>query len=180
MDWPHWVACWAARYDLPHDDVLDGLRGLPEFGLDHVRSVVHWKYPGATSGLRAYRLHRIAGLVDLNSSATVTRQTRQAFNAPNEVVAMEAVSSLKGVGLAIGSALLMSQDPEHYTVFDQRASKSLVELGLLARTRRFNWTAYLSACRDLAGRAGVDLRTTDRALFCARGRTDLPAPPEHE
>jgi hypothetical protein len=79
---------------------------------------------------------------------------------------------LSGVGMAIGSTALTAHDPTRFTVYDDRASKSLLVLGYL--TRWGYWVPYLNACRALARETDHDLRTVDRALFMAKGRLTLP------
>ena len=77
---------------------------------------------------------------------------------------MEALLTLTGVGVPTASTLLYFAFPDGYPILDVRALESL---GVEARSQYpvSFWLAYLSACRELAARCGVDLRTLDKALW---------------
>ena len=81
----------------------------------------------------------------------------------------------------------LAHDPNRCTVYDRRASKSLVAIGYLDQRQRQSWPHYLTGCRALVAESGRDLRKVDRALFKANGQPSLPddqqnlsaLPPEH-
>jgi len=65
--------------------------------------------------------------------------------------------ALPAVKLRVASAIAAMIWPERYTVMDVRA------LGGLGAPNTY--LEYVAACKELAKRYGVDLRTLDRALF---------------
>jgi hypothetical protein len=77
---------------------------------------------------------------------------------------MAALLELEGVGVPTASTLLYCAFPEDYPILDVRALESL---GVKPRSQYplSFWLGYLDACRELAQRAGVPLRTLDKALW---------------
>jgi hypothetical protein len=91
---------------------------------------------------------------------------------------MRVMRVLQGVGPALGSALLMTMDPQRWTVLDQRAAASINAIGYtdvpLDSQDLRAWLPYLRACRDIHNRTGESLREVDRALYAAKGDIRLP------
>jgi hypothetical protein len=102
--------------------------------------------------------------VALNTDARVRAVTRQALADPDEATRMEALLSLDGVGVPTASTLLYFAFPAVYPILDVRA---LDALGVKPRSNYpvAFWLGYLEACRELAVRCGVSLRTLDKALW---------------
>ncbi len=77
---------------------------------------------------------------------------------------MEALLELEGVGVPTASTLLYFAFPDAYPILDVRALESL---GVKPRSQYpvSLWLGYLGACRELAARCGVSLRTLDKALW---------------
>ena len=99
-----------------------------------------------------------------NSEAAIVDATGRALRTREEAQRMEALLELEGVGVPTGSVLLYFAFPADYPILDVRALESL---GVKPRTQYplTFWLAYLSACRELAGRNGVSIRTLDKALW---------------
>jgi hypothetical protein len=99
-----------------------------------------------------------------NSEAAVIDATRRALISTEEATRMEALLELDGVGVPTGSVLLYFAFPDDYPILDVRALESL---GVKPRTQYpvGFWLAYLAACRQLARRYGVHIRTLDKALW---------------
>lgn len=163
-----WVLNWAAEYPVEQDDVLSPLVGQPFFTPEQVEILIRWKYPPPLSGRRLYRLNNITRLFEKNARDEVIARTRLAFQSDDRD-ALKEVTHLEGIGTAIGSTILMAQCPDRYTVFDNQASKTLLNLGRIDRQE--DWITYLRACRTIAQATGLPLRTVDRALFTANGST---------
>ena len=102
--------------------------------------------------------------VAANSEAAVVDATGRALSAVEEEARISALLELAGVGVPTASTLLYFVFPEDYPILDVRALESL---GVRARSVYpvGFWLAYLSACRTLARRAGVSIRTLDKALW---------------
>ena len=99
-----------------------------------------------------------------NSEAAVVDATRRALATTHEAKRMEALLELEGVGVPTASVLLYFAFPDDYPILDVRALESL---GVKPRTQYpvSFWLAYLGACRELAQRRGIDIRTLDKALW---------------
>jgi len=100
----------------------------------------------------------------LNTEADVVSATGRALSATDEAARMTALLELIGVGVPTASTLLYTVFPDRYPILDVRALESL---GVKPRSQYplSFWLGYVDACRDLALRAGVSLRTLDKALW---------------
>jgi hypothetical protein len=99
-----------------------------------------------------------------NSEAAVIEATGRALATRDEATRIQALLELEGVGVPTGSVLLYFAFPDDYPILDVRALQSL---GVTPRTQYpvSFWLAYLAACRDLAHRYTVHIRTLDKALW---------------
>jgi hypothetical protein len=112
----------------------------------------------------AWKTPRSRPKVAANPEATVIEATARAFSTTEEAARISALLALGGVGVPTASTLLYVAFPEDYPILDIRALESL---GVKPRSTYpvpF-WLGYLDACRTLARRSGVDLRTLDKALW---------------
>jgi hypothetical protein len=112
----------------------------------------------------AWKSARSRPLVAANSAAAIGRATGAAFAAIDERLRMEALLALEGVGVPTASVLLHFAHPGDYPILDVRALESLGVRGRSVYPVSF-WLEYRVACRDLAARHGVSLRTLDKALW---------------
>jgi hypothetical protein len=104
-------------------------------------------------------------LVAANSPARIGRATGRALApAAGEGERMEALLTLNGIGVPTASVLLHFAEPDRYPILDVRALESLGVKGRSVYPVPF-WLRYLAACRELAARHGVSLRTLDKALW---------------
>jgi hypothetical protein len=102
--------------------------------------------------------------VAANASAAVVDATRRALAADDEATRIAALLELEGVGVPTASTLLYFAFPDDYPILDVRALESL---GVKARSTYpvSFWLEYLETCRELSRRAGVSIRTLDKALW---------------
>lgn len=112
----------------------------------------------------AWKTVRSRPKVAVNTESAVTGATRSALATADEAARMTALLALEGVGVPTASTLLYCAFPERYPILDVRALESL---GVKPRSQYplSFWLGYLDACRLLARRAGVSLRTLDKALW---------------
>lgn len=112
----------------------------------------------------AWKTVRSRPKVAVNPEVAVVSATRSALGTEDEGARMTALLGLEGVGVPTASTLLYCAVPDRYPILDVRALESL---GVKPRSQYplSFWLAYLDACRELAGRAGVSLRTLDKALW---------------
>jgi hypothetical protein len=107
---------------------------------------------------------RTAPLCATNDPGVVRRVTALAFSTEDERVRIEILTLLAGVSWPTASAILHLCFPDRYPILDFRALWSLS----VSPPREYGWpfwSAYVAYSRSLARRAGVTLRTLDRALW---------------
>lgn len=102
--------------------------------------------------------------VAANSRAAVVDATGRALRTADEAARIAALLELEGVGVPTASTLLYFVFPDDYPILDVRALESLGARSRSVYPISF-WLGYLSACRRLSRRAGVSLRTLDKALW---------------
>jgi len=122
-----------------------------EFDIEDATAVVRWKS------------HRPLWLFVQNKPPDVEAAIKAAIAATHAGDfrrAVTSLTSLKGVGLKMASAILTAMFPTIYTLCDIRASEALgqKDYGSL----RY-YLAYLDYCRRMAAQYGVTLRDFDRA-----------------
>lgn len=114
--------------------------------------VCRWKSP------------RSAPKVALNSAAAVREASAAALRGGDPQAQIRLLTALSGVGMPTASTLLHFACPEACPILDVRALQSLGVRGRPGHTPAF-WAAYVEACRGLAARHRVSLRTLDKALW---------------
>jgi hypothetical protein len=115
-------------------------------------TVCRWKSPRSAP--------RVAG----NSARSIRTATAKALGTWDERRRMLTLLELRGVGVPTASTLLYFVFPAGYPILDIRALESLGVRSRSVYPVGF-WLDYLAACRELAERHGVDLRTLDKALW---------------
>ena len=148
---------YAARYSYEDDVEVLGIgraaRDRGYYTREEFVTVCRWKTP------------RSGPLVAENSADVVEALTRAALNdTSRERQRLDALRSLRGVEWATASVLLHLAYPERYPILDKRALHALGVRSPASYSFRF-WEAYVTAWLQLAGRAGVDGRTLDQALW---------------
>ena len=152
---PSQIPTLAQRYGYQQDDEAFAA-GKKIAGGDHSREtlkvIVRWKSA------------RKIAFIDDNTDADIAKALRFVCDTrTTEKSAIETLDRLHGVGVPMASAILTTIDPEKYTVIDVRALESL-GLSKWDGTASF-YVDYLQACRALAFKYKVSLRTLDRALW---------------
>ncbi len=138
---------------------LAGVRARGVFTREEFRRMCRWKSP------RARRLWEV------NSAARVRAVARAVLATRSERRRMQLLTSLRGVGVPIASAILTLVDPRRYGVLDIRAWQLLFALHSVAANPRgqgftiAQWQQYLSALRHHARRLGVTARAIEYTLF---------------
>jgi hypothetical protein len=132
--------------------VGEAVRGRGHYTREEFIEVCAWKTP------------RSRPKVASNKKSAVTEVTGRALATSDEETRMSALLELVGVGVPTASVLLYVAFPADYPILDVRALESL---GVKPRSQYpvSFWLEYLSACRELSRRAGVSIRTLDKALW---------------
>jgi hypothetical protein len=112
----------------------------------------------------AWKTPRSRPRIAANPPHAVKSRTRRALTADDESARILPLLELNGVGVPTASTLLYSAFPADYPILDVRALESL---GVKPRSTYpvSFWLQYLVACRELAHRHGVSIRTLDKALW---------------
>jgi hypothetical protein len=112
----------------------------------------------------AWKTIRSRSKVASNAEAAVVVATGKAFATSDEATRMNVLVELEGVGVPTASTLLYVAFPDDYPILDVRALESLAVKRRSQYPVSF-WLDYLDACRELARRCGVSIRTLDKALW---------------
>lgn len=138
---------------------LAGVRARGVFTREEFRRMCRWKSP------RARRLW------EANSADRVRAVSRAVLATRSEQRRMQLLTSLRGVGVPIASAILTLVDPRRYGVLDIRAWQLLFALHSVAANPRgqgftvAQWQQYVLALRHHARRLGVTARAIEYTLF---------------
>ncbi len=152
---------WANRYMLPgynndferENELLALQKEIQQRKPQHLtknelEKVVHWKS------------HRHLGYIRKIEENIVEQKTRAAFETTNICQSVEYLCELKGIRIAIASAILHLFHKDNYPIYDVHALRAVGE------EKDDNiWESYVDFCRDIAKENDVDMRTLDRALF---------------
>jgi hypothetical protein len=120
-----------------------------------------WKSPRARHAFEA------------NTPGRIRAVSRRVLASQDERERMTLLTSLRGVGVPIGSAILTLLDPRRYGVLDIRAWQLLFAMGSAstnARGQSFTitqWEHYLAALRHYARRLNTTARAIEYTLFLA-------------
>lgn len=162
------IAALAERYDYEDDS------GVRELGR-RARARGWYTRPEFIE-ICEWKTVRVRSRAAANSDRAVEEATRRALAARNSTAAIEALRTLHGVDWAVASVFLHFGHADPFPILDFRA---LEALGVARRTASARlWDDYVDFTRSLARRAGVDMRTLDRALWQwsnERSRTRSPS-----
>ena len=100
-----------------------------------------------------------------NEEALIVEATRLALSTPHERLRIGTLTLLHGVGYPMASVILHWCHTDRYPIIDYRALWSLGAAEPPAAYSFNYWQSYVTICRHLAGDAGIDMRTLDRALW---------------
>ena len=154
---------------------LRHVRRAGEFTRAEFIAMCRWKSPRA---MPLYRRHR---------SPRIRRLSREVLASRDEARRMQLLTSLAGVSVPVGSAILTLIDPRRYGVLDIRVWQLLVALGVMdgkPAGRGFSvadWLAYLAVLRRHARERRAPARRVELTLFeyhrrVQRGRLYDPPP----
>lgn len=152
------VGRWADSYTYSDDAAVEaigttaGQRGW--YTKAELTTVARWKTRG-----------RSAPRIDLNTPAAVQSATKASLATKDERARVDLLLALHGVQLPTASVLLHLARPKLFPIIDFRA---LWSLGIDKPPAYYSfafWWSYTLACRALAAKARVSMRTLDRALW---------------
>jgi hypothetical protein len=148
---PEYASRYPAEVDAEVEKIGAVARRLGYLRRPAFLALCRWKTP------------RTAPLCASNDAALVRRATSLAFATADERVRIELLTFLNGVSWPTASAILHLCFPDRYPILDVRA---LWTLSVSPRGFAWPfWSAYVEFSRSLARKAGVSMRTLDRALW---------------
>ncbi|MBI4636592.1 MAG: hypothetical protein HY727_09625 [Candidatus Rokubacteria bacterium] len=107
-----------------------------------------------------------------NPAPTIRRVSRLVLTTRSERQRLALLTSLRGVGVPMASAILTLIDPERYGVLDIRVWRLLFGIRSVTQNPRGQGFTvdqccrYLATLRHHARRLGVTVRTVEYSLFC--------------
>ncbi len=153
------IRYWAARYSYSGADeeaalirLKPRIRQSRRLTKDQLFDICRWK------------AIRSAGNALRNDPAYVKRITALSFSTSNDRARIEPLTLLDGVGWPTASVILHFFHKGRYPILDYRALWSLRAKPPRKYTFDF-WWRYTLYCRGIAGKAGVRMRTLDKALW---------------
>lgn len=118
-----------------------------------------------------WKSRRAQPLILSNNHHQIREATSVAMTVRGEREKLDALTSLRGVGVPMASAILMLLNPSRYAVIDIRVWRLLRERGAVAGNAAGSnftvrqWTTYLRVVRRLSKVVGVSARDVERTLF---------------
>jgi hypothetical protein len=163
-----WIDYWSAGYPIEADDrvlnvVGPRVRARGCYDRTDLMEVGAWKSV------------RTKPLLASNTDEMIRDITSTALAAPISIQ-HRVLRLLNGVAVPMASALLTVWSPEDHTVIDVRATASLVACGEIKDPTPDTYPPYidyLAVCKTISQRCDRNLRTVDRALYRANGRTQV-------
>lgn len=117
----------------------------------HLQAICEWKSRRSSGRVRRNTLEEVEDALRLCVSASTDRS------------AVAVLIGLRGIDVAVASAVLSAVFPDRFTIIDFRA---LEALGVNRPSPPLDfYLEYLSHCRGLAAAHGVTLRELDQALW---------------
>jgi thermostable 8-oxoguanine DNA glycosylase len=119
--------------------------------------------------LGRWKTKRQTSNYESNDETRIIEATRSAYQASDELVKLNILKALKGVGVAVAGTIIHYLQPNLFPIFDYHARTTLKEAGLwhrsIADASDQAWLEYTNIMRDLSNRLGITLRDLDKALF---------------
>lgn len=110
-------------------------------------------------------------LIESNHPKTIKKITQSAFSSSDEIDKMKLLVRLKGVGIPMGSSILMLTNPARYGVIDIRVWEVLYKMRTVKSNpkgvnfRFKEWEEYICTIRLLSKKHKVSVRSIERILF---------------
>ena len=160
-----WIRGWGAQYARDLDEALfDPWSGRTRLPREGWISLAHWKFNRDSRRRNA----ALAG-IQRQTDATLEELSASAVRFEGDWYPLRIVSLIKGIGPAMGSAVLACTDPKRFSVFDVnalRAARAFDQSIPDAPNNVGTYGPYMNWVRE-ASRVCDSIRELDRALFLA-------------
>ena len=159
-----------AAVERDHLDMLPRAFAEGDFGWRDAEWVVQWYYRRDLGAFPDETRRAREGAYGENDYEAVQAAIEGAVEADGAAAKLEHLTTLSGVGVAVGSAFLQFIEPDDYVVVGEREWTVLRAAGELdgdypAPPSVQEYERYLDACRTVADRCDSDPRTVYRALW---------------
>ena len=164
---------YADEEDL-YDEEVERLDSLPsafeegEWSREDLEWIIRWK-------VGVFEKPIIRHLEE-NDDDEVRQKVEKAVHGTKMRSRIGALTSLKGIGVPVASAILTFIDPREFPVIDVRAWDALQEAGYISEENELSedptvdeYLFYIGICRALASEYDVSLRKLDMALWALGG-----------
>lgn len=119
--------------------------------------------------LGRWKTKRQTSHYEANHESDIIEATQAAYQSSSELVKLNVLKRLKGVGVAVAATILHYLQPNTFPIFDYHARTTLKKAGLWNRSEKDDsdqaWLEYARIMRELSSRLDVSLRDLDKALF---------------
>ena len=123
------------------------------------------------------------GLGGSNLDSKIKKITSDVFREPNDKERLEILVGIRGIGIAIASAILTILYPERFTVYDFRVLEEINKHSKTEEIRKIEnlpkqrqpeaYLRYLARVKDFAKAHKLSLRNCDRVLWARSWHEDL-------
>jgi len=151
------IPVWAQRYDTSYDtfileQTVPKVKMRKYYKREEFLNICRWKAP------------RPRRVVEENSDDFVQAVTYTALTTSNERLRIRVLTLMRGVSWPTASVLLHFGHEQPYPILDYRSLWTLRREVPNRYTFNF-WQKYIAYCRQLIEKAGVSMRTLNRALW---------------
>lgn len=116
--------------------------------------------------LGRWKTRRYAATRETNDEHDIIETTRSAYLAKDDLLKLK---RLKGVGVAVASAILYYLQPDEFAIFDYHVRNTLKKAGKLSKGEEDNsdkvWLEYTRIVREESRLHNKTLREVEKALF---------------
>lgn len=124
--------------------------------------IVKWKFQDRLVG----RQKRILKLLDDVEESFIEEITKLAFKTKDDDIKLSLLSSIKGVGNAVGSVILTFYDPKNYGVLDIHAWRELFgEEPNNVFSNNKQAIKFFKKLREISSETGLSCRDVEKAIF---------------
>lgn len=147
-----------------------------DLGYEELKKIVKWKTPRISKRFNKYWQGRDDEIREITRDAfRIIMNKKDDQDAIKK--AIDELDQLGWVGIGVATAILMSYDKEKFTVMDWRVWNILFLCCYLKEPypkppKSEHYCCYLKACRNLADKLRINLRTLDCALWISSKNYD--------
>ena len=119
--------------------------------------------------LGRWKTPRYAATRETNDKHNIIATTRSAYLAKDDLLKLNKLKRLKGVGVAVASTILYYLQPGNFPIFDFHARHTLVKAGRLSESEDNDsdkvWLKYTKEIRRISSFHNKTIREVEKALF---------------